>query len=380
MNPKRKILDCVRVLDFTRVVAGPYCTRILADLGASVIKVEQLPHLGQGPVRSSGPAAYNAGKRSVAIDLKRDEGIEVALRLAAEADVVVENFRPGVMERFGLAYGDLEPINPRLIYASISGFGQTGTLSARRAYGATAHAEAGLLWVQQQAAGVDAPFVPGVTIADLETAVMAVSAVLAALYDRERTREGQWVDLTLMACQLAMLGGEADQALNGDESEGWRPYRHSIHAAADGYVNINIGGPRDWSRVATALGHEEVQMPDTIEEANEKVAGWVSALEVGELAQRLDSAGAPYGVVRTMREALDQPYFAERGLIKKLPDPIDGELRVVGSPLHFSNADVGPDRPSRLAGEHSRSILSSAGCTEDEIRRLLESSVAVQQG
>ena len=157
MNSKRKILDHIRVLDFTKVVAGPYCTRILADLGASVMKVDELPDLSHGPVRSGGPAAYNAGKRSVAIDLKRDEGIEVALRMAAESDVVVENFRPGVMERFGLAYKDLESINPRLIYASISGFGQTGKLSNRRAYGATAHAEAGWLWVQQQASTSRSP-------------------------------------------------------------------------------------------------------------------------------------------------------------------------------------------------------------------------------
>ena len=380
MNSKRRILDHVRVLDFTRVVAGPYCTRILADLGASVMKVDELPDLGHGPVRSNGPAAYNAGKRSIAIDLRRDEGIEVALRLAAESDVVVENFRPGVMERFGLAYRDLESINPRLIYASISGFGQTGTLSARRAYGATAHAEAGWLWVQQQAAGVDKPFAPGVTIADLVTALMAVSAILAALYDRERTGDGQWIDVTLMECQLAMLGGVADQALNGGESEEWRPFRHPVHAAGDGYVNINIGGPRDWSRVAAALGRGEEQMPDTIEEANETVARWVSEFEVGDLAQRLDSVGAPYGVVRTMREAMDLAYFAERGLIKKLPDPVDGEVRVVGSPLHFSNADSGPDRSSPLAGEHSRSILSSVGYTKDEIRRLLESAAVVQQG
>ena len=143
------------------MIAGPYCTRILADLGSSVMKVDELPDLGQGPVRSSGPVAYNAGKRSVVIDLKRDECIEVAIRLAAESDVVVENFRPSVTEQFGLAYRDLESINPRLIYASISGFGQAGTLSDRWACGATAHAEAGLLWVQQQAADVDKPFAHG---------------------------------------------------------------------------------------------------------------------------------------------------------------------------------------------------------------------------
>ena len=122
--------------------------------------------------------------------------------------------------------------------------------------------------MQQQAAGVDKPFAPGVTVADLATAVMAVSAILAALYDRERTGDGQWIDVTLMECQLAMLGAVADQALNGSESEEWRPFRHPVHAAGDGYVNINIGGPRDWSRVAAALGHGADQMPDTIEEAN----------------------------------------------------------------------------------------------------------------
>ncbi|MDP6107604.1 MAG: CoA transferase [Candidatus Brocadiia bacterium] len=377
---ERRILDGVQVLDFTHVVAGPYATRVLADLGARVTKVDPLPPDGaEGPVRGSGSASNNAGKRSIALDLRVPAGTDVAARLAARADVLVENFRPGVMARLGLAYEQLREANPRLVFASISGFGQSGASSHRRAYGATAHAEAGWLWVQQQAAGFDAPFAPGITVADIVTASNAVSAILAALYDREHTGRGQHIDVTLVESQLAMLSEVAGPALAGDSEAEWRPFRHPIHAARDGHVTINLGGPRNWQRIAEALGHPDEEMPPTPAEANAAVGSWVAGHDVADLARRMEEAGAPYGIVRSMREAVSDPYFAERGMVVRLDDPLDGKLTVIGSPLHFSDAVTGPAAAAPLAGEHSRQVLRDLGCDDAEVRSLLESRSVVQQ-
>jgi len=372
------ILSGIQVLDFTRVVAGPYCTRILADLGAQVIKVDKVPE-GEDPVRSDGSAGNNVGKRSIAIDLKQESGIEVALKLAANADVIVENFRPGVMDRLSLGYQQIAEINPDIIFASISGFGQTGPLTHRRAYGATAHAEAGWLWVQQQASGSQAPFAPGVTVADIMAGTNTVLAILAALFDRERTGQGQWIDITLMESQLAMLNEPASQALAGNSEERWRPFRHPIHSVADGHVTINIADSRNWHRITEALEHPGEPMPEDPEDANAIVGSWVAGYTIAQLASRMDEAGAPYGVVRTMPETVSDPYFIERGMIVNVPDPLDGSLKVVGSPFHFSKTGIGPAEAPPLAGEHSKEVLESLGYSGDEITSLVASRVIGHQ-
>ena len=374
----RSILSGIQVLDFTQVVAGPYCTRILADLGASVIKVDQIPK-GEAPVRSNGSPSNNAGKRSIAIDLKQQAGIEVAQKLAAKTDVLVENFQPGVMARLGLGYQIIVEFNPNIIFASISGFGQTGALAHRRAYGATAHAEAGWLWVQQQAAGNQAPFAPGVTVADIMAGTNAVVAILAALYDRERTGQGQSIDVTLMESQLSMLNEAASQALAGGSEEAWQPFRHPVHAARDGHVNINIGHSRNWQRIAAALGHRSEPMPENGRDANAMVGSWVSGFSLSEIARRMEEQGAPYGIVRSMPEAVKDPYFKERGMIASIPDPLEGTIQVVGSPLHLSRAEVGPAGAPPLAGQHSREVLEDLGCSDDEITSLLASRAIGQQ-
>lgn len=372
------ILSGIQVLDFTRVVAGPYCTRILADLGAHVIKVDELP-MGEVPVRSNGSAGNNAGKRSIAIDLKQKRGIEVARKLAAKADVIVENFRPGVMNRLGLGCQQIVEVNPSIIFASISGFGQTGSLAHRRAFGATAHAEAGWLWVQQQVVGSEAPFAPGVTVADIMAGTNAALAILAALFDRERTGQGQWIDVTLMESQLAMLNEPASQALAGISEEAWQPFRHPIHSARDGHVSINIGNTRNWRRIAAALAHPEEPMPENSQGANAMVGSWVAEFSLSELARRMDEHGAPYGVVRTMPETVKDPYFTERGMIANVSDPLNGSIKVVGSPFHFSGTEVGPTGPPPLAGQHSTEVLAWLSYSDDEIKSLLASHVIGHQ-
>ncbi len=376
----RKILEGVRVVDFTRVVAGPYCTRILADMGAVVVKVDAPFEAGGKPVRANGSVQNNLGKRSIALDLKSPEGAEVARRLIASADVVVENFAPGVMARLGLGCNEVSATHPGLIYASISGFGQSGSFSHRRAYGATAHAEAGWLWVQQQAQSAPELFAPGVTVADLVTGMTAFSGILAALYDRERTGRGQWIDTTLMDAQLHTLSEVAGPALNGAPIEAWQPFRHPVHRTRDGrHLTINIGEAHNWKRLAAALGHEGTPMPTAPAAANALAGTWVADLDASDAASRLDAAGAPYGLTMTMHEAVAHPYYAERGMIAEVTDPLDGRVRAVDSALFFSDAESTAAGPAPLAGEHTRAILEECGYTEKAVLALIESGAAQQQ-
>ncbi len=375
---ERRILDGVHVLDLTQIVAGPLCTRMLADLGADVIKVERLPQQGRGPVRSAGSVPANLGKRSIALDLKRPEAAAVAHDLAARADVLVENFAPGVLARLGLGYDQLTGANARLIFASISGFGQSGPQSSRRAYGATAHAEAGLLWVQQQAHDDGELLAPGITVADIVTGMNAFSAVLAALYDREHTGRGQHIDVTLMESQLSMLSAVADAPLNAPGAA-WQAFRHPIYRAQDGAITLNDGPAYNWPRIAAGLGHPEVDGAPP-EDARELIAQWAAAMTVDEIGRGMQASGAPYGVVRSMPEVVRDPYFRERGTIVDVPDPLDGRVQAVGSPLHFSDAASGPAGPAPLAGEHTAAVLrDDLGYDAARVEALLSSGAAVDQ-
>jgi len=369
----RRILEGVNVLDFTRVIAGPYCTRMLADMGANVFKIDAIPE--SPTTRTSGSAGNNMGKRSITLDLKHPEGIKIAHELVALADVVVENFSPGVMDRLGLGYDDLKADHHRLVFASISGFGQSGTYAHRRAYGATAHAEAGWVWVQQQAAGAGEPFAPGITIADMAAGLSCFSGILAALYDRENTGQGQRVDVSLMDAQLSILNEVAAAPLSGVGVDDWKPFRHPLHVAKDGHLTINIGGARNWERIAEGLGHSGVTMPESPDEANALVGAWVREHTAADAAAGLEAAGAPYGVSKSMPDAVDHPYFAERGMIVETEDPLDGSLRAINTPIVFSGAGRGATFGPPLAGQHTRPILGELGRTEAEIDALIAAEV-----
>jgi len=371
----RRILAGVRVLDLTQIVAGPYCTRMLADLGAEVIKIDPPGPAGPAgaPRRSAGPPAQNIGKRSIVLDLKHPDGIRIAHELVASADVLVQNYRPGALGKLGLGYDDLKAENPRLIYASISGFGQDTSFASRGAYGATAHAEAGWLWVQQQAQGGDQPFAPGVTVADIATGMNACTAILAALYDREQTGAGQFVDISLMDSQLAFLAEAAAPALSAPASAPWQPFRHGLQRAKDGYLAINLGPDKSWPRLAQAMGCPDVPFPADRATAERMVEDWVAEHTVAEVEAAMAAAGSPYGVLHSMHQAVEHPYFAERGMILELPDPLSGSVKTVSSPLFFSAAASAPERPAPLAGEQTTDILRQLGYTEDRISSLLSS-------
>lgn len=366
----RRILAGIRVLDLTQVVAGPACTRMLADLGADVVKIDPPGPNGPGPRRTSGPAAQNAGKRSIVADLKNAEGLGIARTLAERADVLVQNYRPGSLERLGLGYSDLEAINKRLIYVTISGFGQNTSYHGRTAYGATAHAEAGLLWVQQMAQGGDVPFAPGVTIADIATGMNATMAILAALYDRERTGKGQAVDIALMDSQLAMLGEAAATALAAKPGDQWEPFRHGLQRTLDGHLAVNRGSDRNWARLAEAMGQPELDPHMPRAAAEHALAEWASTVTTAQAEEALNEAGAAFGVVRSIHDALAHPYFAERGMVAQVPDPIDGAMRTLSSPLFFSDAEASPSGAAPLAGAHTDEVLAELGYRPEEVAEL----------
>ena len=226
--------------------------------------------------------------------------------------------------------------------------------------------------MQQQAQGGDAPFAPGVTVADIVTGMTCFSAIVAALYDREHTGRGQRIDTTLMDCQLAMLSEVAVPALNGATEADWKPFRHPIHATSDGrHVTINIGGARNFARIAAALGHAGEAMPANPEAANAVVGGWVAALPAATVAREMERAGAPYGLVQTMPEAAAHPYFAERGMVAEIAaGPGEGgpAMRVVRSPLFFWRQGAGRSRRRRSPGSR-RARCSPTSATRSRASR-----------
>lgn len=373
------MLRDIRVLDFTQVIAGPFCTRLLADFGASVTKIDRVP--GEGGPANSGSATNNVGKRSIALDLKREAGRDLARRLAAQADVVVENFRPGVMDELGLGAESLRAANPRLIYTSISGFGHHNSFSHRRAYGATAHAEAGLLWVLQQAHQDGEPLAPGLQIADVVTGMNAFTAIIAALYEREKTGAGTRIDITLMESQLAFLGEMAAQALRDVTEETWEPFRHPIHRSKDGrQFTMNIGGPRGWRRLLaglrTDLDASEEPMPADAAAANRRIGELVAALDAATVIARLEEVGAPYGLVHTMPEAIRHPFFAEREAITSIEGDEGQPLRVLRPPFRFDGETPTPRGAPPRPGEHTRAVLrEELQLSDEELDGLTEAGV-----
>jgi crotonobetainyl-CoA:carnitine CoA-transferase CaiB-like acyl-CoA transferase len=388
-------LSGLRVLDLSRVLSGPFATMTLADLGADVIKVEQ-PGPGDdtrqwGPPFQGGEAAYflsvNRNKRSLAVDLKSEEGLGVVRRIAAESDVVVENFRPGTAARLGLGYDELSRGRPGLVYASISGFGQTGPDAARAGYDAIAQASSGIMSVTGEADGP--PVRVGVSSADLVAGMWAVIGVLAALRERDRTGTGQWVDISLLDGSLSWLTYVA----SGHFATGENPRRYgSAHptiapyqafATADGYVMVAVGNDGLWRRFAPVVGlgdladderfstnplrveHREILIP-LIEQA-------MSTRSTGDWVRLLDEAGVPVGPIQTVEEVVRDPQVLARGMISELEHPTAGTLRTIGCPVRLSATPPAVRTPPPLLGQHTDDVLAELGLSAAMIGALHQS-------
>jgi CoA:oxalate CoA-transferase len=376
-------LEGVRVLDFSIMLAGPYCARLLADVGADVIKIE--PPEGddmrlRAPLRE-GQSTYfgqlNAGKRSLALDLKSKEAIKLVHRLVADADILVENFRPGVMERLGLGYQALRAINPRLI----SGYGQSGPAAERAAYAMIVHAESGFDRALMRYAGDrDRPATGAVFVADVLGGIFGYSAIQTALVQRARTGQGQQIDVALMDCMLNLLVYELQEAQfpNPPPRPTYGPVR-----AKDGDILIAPVTVRNFSALCEVTGQAELASDPRFSSIPARGANWTAMMQVierwtelhtvSECISALDRAGVPCAEYRDPGAALSDPHLLQRGAFAALADRA-GEFVGVNAPWKMSGARTSMRRDVPAVGAHREAILSEMlGLSADAIAGLVES-------
>lgn len=385
------------VLDLTRILSGPFATMTLADLGADVIKIEQ-PGTGDdtrqwGPPFQGDEAAYflsvNRNKRSLAVDLKSPEGLAAVRELALKADVVVENFRPGTAARLGLGYEELSRDNPGLVYASISGYGQTGPDAHRPGYDAIAQARSGIMSVTGEADGP--PVRVGVSSADLVAGMWATIGILAALHEKQRTGKGQWVDISLLDGSVSWL----TYVSSGYFASGDIPQRYgSAHptiapyqafATSDGFVMVAVGNDGLWLKFATAIGRTDLAEDPRFATNPSRVAHrgtLIPFLEdvmrtrtAAEWVATLDSAGVPVGPIQTVDQALQDPQVLARGMVTELVHPAAGPMKVVGCPVRLTRTPPSVRTAPPMLGQDTGDVLAELGFSQDRIRLLRTNGV-----
>jgi crotonobetainyl-CoA:carnitine CoA-transferase CaiB-like acyl-CoA transferase len=393
-------LGAIKVLDLSRVLAGPWCAQTLADLGADVWKVEE-PKRGDDtrawmPPEIDGESTYymsaNRSKRSIAVDLKHPDGQRIVREMAAKADVLVENYKKGTLERFGLGYEELAALNPGLVYCSISGYGRTGPRADEPGYDFAIQAESGLMSITGEPEG--APMKHGMAITDLVTGMNAAQAVLAALLARARTGKGQLIDMALLDCGIALLANMASGHIVtgaepprlGNAHPSLAPYQ--LFETSDGEFVLAVGndgqfralcdkviGRPDLSadpRFSTSRGrviHRDVLVPELVAAFRTRsTAEWIAALQREKV---------PCGQVRTLREVFASPEVAARGLVAQVPDARHGTLKLMRSPLALRGTPPRePSAPPRLA-EHTDALLREVLGLEPREIEALRASGAV---
>jgi crotonobetainyl-CoA:carnitine CoA-transferase CaiB-like acyl-CoA transferase len=389
-------LDGFTVLDFTRVLSGPYCTMQLADMGARVIKIEQ-PGKGDdtrgwGPPFINGESAYflsvNRNKESLTLDLKHPSASDVLGRLLDRADVLIENFRPGTMTRLGLGYEQLAERFPRLVYCSISGFGQTGPRRTEAGYDAVVQAEGGLMSITGAADGE--PFRLGVAIADIVSGMFAAQGIGFALLARERTGKGQLVDVSMLDATAALLTYQAGNYFATGQTPGRLGNRHptivpyETFEASDGTFVIAVGNDEQWRRFCATAGLDTLGGDERFATNRARVAHYevLRPLIAARLASesrdfwvdRFRGAGVPCGSVRDVAEVLNDPQIEAREMVREIEHDVAGAIRVTGVPIKLSATPGAVRTPPPLLGEHTNAVLSrDARYTESEIAALRSS-------
>jgi crotonobetainyl-CoA:carnitine CoA-transferase CaiB-like acyl-CoA transferase len=390
MTTGRTALEGIRVLDVTQVMAGPFCAMQLCDMGADVIKVE--PPGGDSTRRmagamgtdSAGFNAVNRGKRGIVLDLKARTGQEAFKRLVRRSDIVIENYRPGVMRTFGLDYASLAVEHPALIYASISGYGQTGPNASKGGFDLIAQGVSGLMSVTGEPGRPPAKV--GVPLTDLGAALFALSAVLAALYYRTRTGRGQYIDTSLIEAGIALSVWESAQYFAegvtpeplGSAHRMFAPYQ--AIRCSDGYITLGAANDRLFRWTCELLGHPEwVQDPafanDTLRVRHrDALVALIEAITIQQTREywlsQLDAAGIPCGPINNYAEAYADPQVQSRGMIAEVDHPTLGRLRMPGPPVKMSETPPRANRRAPLLGEHTREVLLEAGFSDDEIAQI----------
>jgi len=384
----------VRVLDLSRIMAAPWSGQILADLGADVIKVER-PVVGDD-TRTWGPpflkdttgkptkeAGYylsvNRGKRSITLELDKPEGQAVVRALAARSDIVLENFKVGTLKRFGLDYEGLKAVNPKIIYCSVTGFGQTGPKREAAAYDFMIQAMGGLMSITGERDGMPGggPQKVGVPIVDLMTGMYATVGVLAALARRNETGQGEYIDVAMLDVQAAFLANQAMNWLVSSNAPKRGGNRHpniqpqDVFPCADGFFALAVGNDGQFGRLAGILGHPEWTNDERFATNPARVRNHplLDPLLRAEFASRqrddlvaaLDAAGVPCSPINTVPEVFAEPQVQHRKMLRKLPHPTAGEVPQVVSPLNFTNEPLAFDRAPPLLGEHTNEILRELG-------------------
>ena len=373
--------DGLRVLDFSTTIAGPHCTRMLADMGAEVIKIEAAEGetmRTRPPVRNNCSTVYgqlNVGKNSVVLDLKSAIGVEAVRRLVASADVLVENFRPGVMRRLKLDYASLRELNPKLVYCSISGYGQTGPSAELPAYAPVIHAASGYEMAHlAYQPGRSRPDYCGIYHADVLTGVYAFGAISAALYQRCGSQSGQHIDVSMLESMLSLTLNEV-QWSQFEVRPPQRPMFGPI-ATSDGYVMVAIASEKTFQSLMQVIGRPEWVSDPRFAKYSDRRDHWGSLVDGVEEWSRtvstenclvaLNEHGVPSSAYRTVAEALRDPQIAHRGALVEVRDD-SGSFEVLNLPFRMSGAKVSAGKRMPTLGEHTRAYLKETGFSEDEI-------------
>ncbi|HTR88404.1 MAG TPA: CaiB/BaiF CoA-transferase family protein [Reyranella sp.] len=401
MSPQsgRPPLTGIRVIDFTRVIAGPLASQILSDMGAEVIKIEN-PDGGDDTRKGAGPRAggpqgeshffmtYNRGKKSVALDFAKPDGQAVVLKLLEKTDVLLQNFRPGVLNRYGLDYESLKARFPKLIYLSISAYGQTGPLSDRPGYDPVLQGESGMMSVNGEANGEGLRHT--IAIVDTMTGIHSVAAINAALYARTQTGKGQHIDLALYDTALACLGNMGSYYLIGGEEPRRAGNGHFASApngsfeTANGKIYMAVANQKLFVDTCKALGHPEWATDPRFAAIADRVANKPLLTRMMEDVLKTDTKEnwvkklrhLPAGPIRTMKEALEEPEVKRRGMLKTYKHRRVGDVPLIGSNYRFSDTPVDDTRPPPSLGEHTDSVLHDlAGLSDADVKTLRDKKV-----
>ena len=391
----KQALAGVRVLEFTQVMAGPFCAMLLGDLGADVIKVEPpggdtTRRMGkrQG-MESTGYWAVNRNKRGIVLNLKDRRAQDIVRTLARQADVVVENYRPGVMAGFGLDYDSLKREHPSLIYASVSGFGSTGPYAHKGGFDLVAQGMSGIMSVTGEE---DRPPVKcGIPVTDLGAGLFAEQAILAAYIHRLKTGEGQYIDTSLLEAGVALSVWESTQYFStggipepmGSAHRMSAPYQ--AIRCADGYINLGAANTRTWEKFAHAIGRLELlDRPEYAEDGlrvknRHQLTREIEAVTTQQPRSHwlavLEEVGVPCGPISNYAEVFADPHIQARGMVQKMKHPVGGTVQVLGPAAKLSETPVRLARPSPLYGEHTAEVLAEIGWTQAEIQALEKAGV-----